>query len=349
MRPALRTALVGYGYAGKTFHAPLVASTPGLVLQVVASSDPAKVRQDWPHVHVESDPLAAVGRSDVDLVVIATPNDTHARLAEAALRAGKHVVVDKPFTLTLAEARALDTLARQQERLLSVFHNRRWDADFLTLRQLLATGRLGDVLCVESRFDRFRPEVRKRWREQAGLGGGLWYDLGPHLVDQALQLFGRPFTVTAAFCRQRPEAQIVDWFQVRLDYGRLQVLLSASMMVSGGVPRFAVHGSQGSWIKYGLDRQEDALKAGRRPGEDDWGDDPQAGHLCLPDTSERVPTPSIAGDYRRYYAGIYGAIVGYHANPVTAEEAIDVMEIIELAQVAAAEGRTLQLPLRGLP
>lgn len=345
MSPALRTALIGYGYAGKTFHAPLINATAGLTLQAIASSDRAKVHADWPAATVYGSPLQAMQQADIDLVVIATPNDTHAALAEAALRAGKHVVVDKPFTLTLDEAKALDELAQRHGRLLSVFHNRRWDADFLTLKQLLAAGSLGDIVSFESRFDRFRPEVRQRWREQAGLGGGLWYDLGPHVVDQALQLFGRPWALSAAFARQREHAEIVDWFHVRLDYGRLQVQLSASMLVAGGCPRFAVHGTTGSWIKYGLDPQEDSLKRGEPPGIAGWGQDPVPGTLYSGTGVEGIVAPSEPGDYRLYYAAIAAAIAGYQPNPVPAGEAIAVMEIIELAQLSALKGCVIKLPL----
>lgn len=349
MTSPLRTALIGYGYAGKTFHAPLIAATPGLSLHSVVSSDSAKVHADWPEVAVMNEIKAAMDNADIELIVIATPNDTHARLAAAALQAGKHVVVDKPFTLTLNEARRLHALAKIQDRLLSVFHNRRWDADFLTLKLLLAEQRLGDVVSFESRFDRFRPEVRQRWREQAGLGGGLWYDLGPHLVDQALQLFGRPRALSAAFTRQRAHAEIIDWFNVRLDYGRLQVQLSASMLVAGGCPRFAVHGSAGSWIKYGLDSQEDQLKLGRQPGARGWGEDTQPGTLYRPDQPQLV-TAGLPGDYRCYYADIHAAIHGYQDNPVPAAEAIAVMEIIELAQQSATEGRVIELgPEEPLP
>ena len=241
----LNVALLGYGYAGKTFHAPLIAATPGLRLAAVASSDPAKVRADLPDATVLPDAAAVLAQADLDLVVIATPNDTHADLARRALEAGRHVVVDKPFTLTLAEARELADLAASAGRVLSVFHNRRWDADFLTLRRLVADGTLGEVLALESRFDRFRPEVRKRWREAAIPGGGLWYDLGPHLVDQALRLFGPPDAVYADLALQRPGAEAVDYCHVLLRYPRRRVVLHASMLVAGDSPRFAAHGLRG--------------------------------------------------------------------------------------------------------
>ena len=201
-RPPLKVGLVGYGYAGKTFHAPLIAAVPALALTAVSSSSAAKVQADWPDVAVHDTPAELMRRTDLDLVVIASPNDTHHPLARAALQAGLHVVVDKPFTVTLAQARELAMLARERGRLLSVFHNRRWDGDFLTVRALLASGELGRITQFESHFDRFRPQVRQRWREDATRGGGLLYDLGPHLIDQAFALFGAPETVTA-FVRTR--------------------------------------------------------------------------------------------------------------------------------------------------
>ena len=190
--PSIHVALIGYGFAGHTFHAPLIAATPGLRLSVVGSRDAGKVQADHPEVAVLADPFAAATDARADLVVIATPNDSHAPLARAALAAGKHVVVDKPFTLDLAQARGLAALAAQHGRLLSVFQNRRWDSDYLGIRQVIDDGLLGEVAHFESHIDRYRPQVRERWREQAGPGSGLWWDLGPHLVDQALHLFGLP-------------------------------------------------------------------------------------------------------------------------------------------------------------
>lgn len=188
MNDKIRVGLIGYGYASKTFHAPLIMGTPGLELAAVSSSDETKVKADWPAVSVVSEPRHLFNDPHIDLIVIPTPNDTHFPLAKAALEAGKHVVVDKPFTVTLSQARELDALARSTGRVLSVFHNRRWDSDFLTLKALLADGVLGEVSLFESHFDRFRPQVRDRWREQGGPGSGIWYDLAPHLLDQAIQL-----------------------------------------------------------------------------------------------------------------------------------------------------------------
>jgi predicted dehydrogenase len=271
---AIRVGLIGFGYASKTFHAPLLSATEGFRIEVVASRRPAEVAAAVPGAAVRADPLAVATHTAVDLVVIASPNDTHAPLAEAALRAGKHVVVDKPFTLTLAEARHLAALAAQTGGLFSVFQNRRWDSDFLTVQRAIQGGALGQVALFESRLDRFRPHVRDRWRERAGPGSGLLYDLGPHLIDQALVLFGVPESVQATLAQQRPQAQSVDYAHLVLRYGPRVVALQASMLVSGGTARFLVHGERASLVKQKPDVQEDQLRAGMMPGANGWGVDP---------------------------------------------------------------------------
>jgi len=336
-------AVVGYGYSGKTFHAPLVAAVPGLRLGAIVSRDPSKVRADWPDVLVTDAADDVFGVPDVDVVVIATPNTTHADLARRALLAGKHVVVDKPVTVTAAEAEELGKLALARNRVLSVFHNRRWDADFLTIRSLIGAGELGEVVHFESRFDRYQPKVRARWREQPGPGTGLWYDLGPHLVDQALQLFGRPGSVYADLARQRVGAEVVDYFHVLLHYERLRVILQGSLLVSGGSPRFAVHGSSASYVKRGSDPQEDALKRGERPGEPGWGHDVYDGELlrASPEGTTSALIATLPGDYRAYYAGLRDAILFGGPNPVPPEEAVASMRVLELACESAAAGREL--------
>lgn len=338
------TALIGYGYAGRTFHAPLIAATPGLRLALIASSRGEAVAAEWPAVRVTADPMTAIQDPGIELVVIATPNATHAPLAAAALAAGKHVVVDKPFTLDLGEARHLLRLAEQHRRLLSVFHNRRWDADLLGLRAALAGGELGTLSHLESRFERFRPQVRTRWREQAMPGSGLWFDLGPHLIDQALQLFGLPHTVTARLATQRDGAETDDWCVADLDYGRLQVTLRASLLVAGGMPRFAAHGSQGSWIKYGLDRQEEQLQAGLSPDSPDWGIDPQPAQFHAGDGQRReIRLPP--GNYPAYFAAIHAALRHGAANPVPATQALAVMAVLDAAVRSQHSGRRCHLQL----
>lgn len=332
MAETLRVGLVGYGYASKTFHAPLIAGTPGLELAAVVSSDAGKVHADWPALPVVSEPQALFNDPTLDLIVIPTPNDTHYPLAQQALAAGKHVVVDKPFTVTLSQARALQQQAQQRGLLLSVFHNRRWDSDFLTLKTLLQEGSLGEVVYFESHFDRFRPQVRQRWREQGGAGSGIWYDLGPHLIDQALQLFGKPQTLFVDLGQLRPGSQSVDYFHALLQYGKRRVVLHASMLTAAEGPRYIVHGTQGSYIKYGLDPQEDRLKAGDRLPQTDWGYDMRDGVVTLSrdDVLVEQPLLTLPGNYPAYYAAIRDAINGDGANPVPAAEAIAVMEMIEL-------------------
>lgn len=342
---SIRVALIGYGYAGKTFHAPLIQSVPGLDLTIVSSSRPDEVWKHLPSVQIVARPEDAVTRTDVDLVVIASPNESHVPLATAALNAGKHVVVDKPFTNTLAEARGLAELARTRQKLLSVFHNRRWDSDFLAVKALVAAGRLGEILHFESHFDRFRPEVRDRWREQTGPGAGLWYDLGPHLVDQALELFGLPQKISANLAIQRPGARVDDWAHVLLDYGRLRVILHGGMLVAGGVPRMTLHGTHGSWLKYGLDVQESQLVSGMRPDNPVWGKDTVPGLFY---DGSGGPAQELAvpnGDQSQYYHGIRRALLDGEPNPVTPAQAIALMAVLETAVQSAATGQTLPLPL----
>lgn len=338
---AIRVGLIGYGFAGKTFHAPLLNAEPGLDLVVVASSDASKVHADLPNVVVIDDPLA-MATQQVDLIVIASPNDTHAPLARAALAAGKHLVVDKPFTLHLAEARLLAELAEEKGRLLSVFQNRRWDSDFLSIRQGIGDGLVGSVKHFESHIDRFRPTVRQRWREVDGPGSGLWFDIGPHLVDQALQLFGLPDRVSASLAMQREGSQTDDWAHVVLEYGRSRrAILHASALAAGGAHRFVVHGDKGSLVKREPDQQEPQLLAGMKPGEPGWGAD--ADDLLYYDGSGvGRAIPATNGDQRSYYGGIAAALRGEAPNPVTPAEAIAVMAVIEAAFTSARSGLAVE-------
>lgn len=344
MTPPIRVGLIGYGYAGRTFHAPLIGATPGLELAAVASRDATRVHADLPDVRVLPTPDALIADDDIGLVVIATPNDTHAPLASAALRAGKHVVIDKPMALDMAEARALVALADASPGQLSVFHNRRWDSDYLAVRQAIGEGTIGEVMHFESHIDRYRPTVRDRWRESAGPGAGIWYDLGPHLVDQALQLFGLPERVQAALAIQRAGGLSDDWAHVRLDYGARQVMLHASMLVAGGARRFVVHGTGGSLIKTGADRQEAQLLAGFAPGAPGWGED--ADPLYVIDARGDTRTrPTVAGDQRRFYAALGAAMAGDSPWPVPPIEALAVMAVIDAGFASQRAGAAVPLPL----
>lgn len=329
MRSSLNVVAVGYGFAGRVIHAPLIAAVNGLRLYGIVSGQGELVRSRWPEARVYPELSAALADPVVDLVVLATPNAVHARQAHAALDAGKHVVVDKPFTVTVAEAEGVVAHAERVGRLVSVFHNRRWDSDFLTVRKLIAEGALGEVTYFESRFDRYRPVVRDRWRERAGPGAGLWYDLGPHLVDQALQLFGEPLGIIADIATQRAGAEVDDYFHVVLRYQRLRVVLHASMLVAANDLRFAVHGTRGSYVKYGTDPQEAALRAGEAVGGDDWGVDRRPGVLTRVDGERRVvrEVESERGDWRRYYEGVRDAVGGVGENPVSGGGVVRLLEL----------------------
>ncbi|QTC91073.1 oxidoreductase [Brevundimonas goettingensis] len=338
----LNVGLVGYGFAGKTFHAPLISACPDLSLHTVVSTRPEAVHADWPEARVVPDLATALADPEIDLVVIATPDALHAEQAEAALNAGKAVVVDKPFALSLADARRVVDLADEKGLFLSVFQNRRWDADFLALKAEIASGRLGRIVTYESHFDRYRPVVRDRWREAPG--AGVWQDLGPHLIDQALNLFGRPEGITCDLAIQRDGGLSPDRAHATLRYdGGLRVVLNAAMLIAAPDVRFAVHGSRASFLTSGLDPQEDQLKAGMVPGAPGWGVDPSPPTIVEGETGARTSAPGPAGDYPAYYAAVAKAVRGEGPNPVPPSEALMVMEVLEAGMISSREGREVAL------
>ncbi|RQH06079.1 oxidoreductase [Paraburkholderia dinghuensis] len=348
MTSPLKIGLMGYGFAGQTFHAPVIAHCPGATLAAIATGQPERARADFPDAAIVPDLDALLALDDIECVVIATPNDTHFDLARRVLARGKHVLVDKPVTLSAAQARELAALAADRGLVFAPFHNRRWDGDFLTVRALLASGELGRVTHFESHFDRFRPLVRQRWREDAARGGGLLYDLGPHLIDQTLALFGAPETVTAFVRTSRDNATAPDYVHLVLGYANHDAVLHASALAAFS-PRFVINGTRGSYLKNGLDTQEDQLRAGLRPGQPGFGAGNEAGRLhALNDASsgsdggetERT-LPTAAGDYADLYRALAASIREGTPFPVSPQDAIDVMTVIELAMQSADEGRTL--------
>ncbi|MBU6298892.1 MAG: oxidoreductase, partial [Alphaproteobacteria bacterium] len=336
MTQTLNVALVGYGLAGRHFHAPLISSVDGLRLAVVISRQTDKIRADHPEAAPVTSPDDAFADPSVDLVVIATTNNAHFDLAARALDHGKHVVVDKPFAVTSTDARELVRRSKHAGRLLSVFHNRRWDSDYLTVRRLISQGELGEIVYFESHFDRYRPKPTGNWREKAGPAAGLWFDLAPHLVDQALCLFGMPRALFADFAVLRDGVSATDYFHVLMRYEKLRVVLTANFLAPADDLNLVVHGTRASYVKHGFDSQEAVLRAGGRPSGFQWGVDQRDGVLRLPDGTERV-VPSERGDYTRYYAGVRDAILGVGPLPVTAEEALAVMDIIECGERSAAD------------
>ena len=344
----LRVGLIGYGLAGSVFHAPLITTTPGLELAAVVTGNPerqAQVRREHPGAQVLDD-VEQLWSAGLDLVVVASPNRTHVPHTTAALEAGLAVVVDKPLAATAAEGEALAVLAEQRGLVLSVFQNRRWDGDFLTVSELVRSGQLGDVNRFESRFERWRPELKGGWRELAdpAEAGGLLYDLGSHLVDQALTLFGPATEVYAELDCRRAGAQADDDAFVALRHAngtRSHLWMSA---VAGDLgPRFRVLGSKGAYVVDGLDGQEAALRDGHTPAEADWG-------VAAPDTYGRLGAgddfaayPTAPGAYQRYYAGVAAAVRGPAPAPVQPRDAVAALTVLEAARRSAAEQRTVTL------
>lgn len=339
----IKVALVGYGSVGEKIHAPLIHENPELELTAVVERHHEKSQEKYPQVKVFRSLESLLEAGVAELVVIVTPNELHFPQAKLALESGLHVVVDKPVTVFSEQARQLDALAKEKGRLLSVFQNRRWDGDFLTVKEILQQGILGRIVHFESHFDRFRPHLVNNWREKDLPGSGITYDLGTHLIDQAVVLFGKPDWVYADILKQRKEAVADDFFDITLMYGDLKVRLTASVMVNAPLPRFLVLGEKGSYSKYGLDVQEKAMKAGIPPRGDDWGVEPEEswGKLYLENDTKTYPT--LRGDYRLFYQNIADAILGRAALQVKMEEAMMVLEIIEAAFKSHQEGRRVIL------
>ena len=336
--PPTRVALIGYGLAGKAFHAPLIRATLGLELIAVISSRTAEIAADLPGVAVLETLERALDDPAVDLVVIATPDQLHHPQALAALSAGKHVVVDKPFAPSLPEAREMAAQAERAGKLLAVFHNRRWDADFLTLKDLIVSGELGEIRQFESHFDRFRPAAGDRWKDRRA--SGVWQDLGPHLVDQAIQLFGMPSAVLADLAVQRPGGTAFNYAHVLLDQGPVKTILHMTQSAVANSLRFAVHGTRGSYVKHGLDPQEDQSKAGIAPGDADWAIDPLEGELTRSLADGTTRTEAVAnqrGDYLAFYRKLRTAIADGGTNPVPPEQALKVMAILAAGSESAVE------------
>jgi predicted dehydrogenase len=340
----VRVGLIGYGYAGKTFHAPSIQAVDGMPITVIGSSKGNELQSIFPSSTIcPADEVPT--HADVDLVVIATPNDSHYPLAEAALLAGKDVVIDKPFTVSLDEARSLRDLAAKQGRLLSVFHNRRWESEILAAKEILESGELGRVTHFECHMDRFRPNVRRRWREDPGPGAGLWFDLGPHLIDLSLYLFGLPTAVSGSFAALRDGGQTDDWAHIQLIYEDMRIVLNATLLASGGVPRALMHGTKASWAKYGQDVQEDQLKAGMSPRDPEFGIDPTPCFLYDATTGERRELPSPSGNQKGFYEGVRDAVFRGTALPVTTRDAVATMAILEASFQSGREGKVLPIPL----
>ena len=337
----IRVGLVGFGMAGRVFHAPLLSSVEGLELAAVVERNSDSAAARYPGIQVCRSLEAMLADDSLGLFVLATPNGTHFPLAKELLKAGKSVVVDKPMTLTSAEAAELVGLAKEHKVLLAPFQSRRWDSDFLTLQKLLHEDSLGRLVAFESRLDRWRPAplTERLWKESAEAGGGKLLDLGPHLVDQALVLFGKPEGVGAEIVREKDGPGVDDAFTIRLRYPGLIVTLGANSLSLPAAPRFHLRGTKGNYWKVGVDPQEAALnkitRIDTRPGDPAWGEEPVANwgalHVGIEGGSVTRPVPTLTGDYRLYYAGIRDALLGRAPAPVTGIDGWRVARVLELA------------------
>jgi scyllo-inositol 2-dehydrogenase (NADP+) len=344
--------LIGYGLAGRSFHAPVISAVPGLRLAAILERTGNDAAGKYPDVRIVRtlDELLAI--KEIRLIVIATPNDSHFPLAQQCFAAGRDVLVDKPFTTTLKEAIALVEFAKQQGRLLTVYQNRRYDGDFQAIVQLVTSGELGRIVRFESNYDRFRPQLRPTaWRERSGPGTGIFFDLAPHLIDHALLLFGMPEALTADIRTEREGAVADDAFDLAFHYPRgLRTDLRSSILAAATRPRFILHGTQGAFVKQSFDPQESNLRRGYIPSDTAWGAEPQEnwGLLTLSEngtlTERRVPSANC--DYRDFYANLRDAVLGKAKLAVSPDWALDVMRLLELARQSSQERRTVSVPAK---
>jgi scyllo-inositol 2-dehydrogenase (NADP+) len=334
----IRVGVIGYGLGGKCFHAPFVEPA-GMRLVAVATSRAAEVAERHASAEAIADPAALIAREDIDLVAISTPTDTHAPLARAALMAGKHVVVDKPFTATPEEADDLIALAAARGRVLTVLQNRRWDADFLTLQALVAAGELGDLRHVQIRFDRWRPEAKIGWRNEIRPGSGLLMDLGAHLVDQAIRLSGKPDWVFADTTAQGRGARADDGFAMILAAGDTRIHLGSTPFALATAPRLVVHGTRGSFVKDGLDVQEAQLRDGIAPDAPGFGIEPAIRHGLLATAAGERLVPSKPGRYLDFWLGLARAVEGGVPPPVDPRDSALGLRVLAAAQTSRETGR----------
>lgn len=339
MSQIVSAALIGYGLSGKCFHAPFLAANSGFRLAKIVTRSGRGASEDYPAAEIAADFSAVISDSSIDLVIVTTPNDSHVEIASAALDAGKHVVVEKPIAIHSDEAETLISLARKRGRILTVFQNRRWDGDFLTVRKIVEDRLLGSLVRYTARYDRFKARVGDGWRESGKPGSGMLYDLGSHLIDQALSLFGFPQSVEAELGVEREGAKAVDRFDLVLHYPSHIAALGCGMMVKEPGPHFLLEGGRGTFVKHGMDPQEDILRSGGKPGGPGWGAEPEArwGELDARLGALRVrgKIVTLPGDYGRFYANVHDAITAGAPLAVNPEEARDTLRVIELALQSA--------------
>jgi scyllo-inositol 2-dehydrogenase (NADP+) len=341
MTTPVRTALVGYGSVAEKMHAPLISVCPDLDFVAIVERNSNRCEEKYPKVRTFRSLDELLEADAADLICITTPNEFHFPMAKQCLLAGKHVVVDKPVTIYSHGAEELEKIASEKGLVCSVFHNRRFDGDFRTLQQIVAQGTLGRLVYLESHFDRFRPQVSENWREKEVPGNGITYDLGSHLIDQVVLLFGKPKAIFADIQKQRKNAVADDYFDITLYYEGLKARVTAGVLVAAPTPKFILLGEKGAYQKYFLDVQEQAFKDGKKPEGPAWGVDPEErwGKLYL--ENETLPYPTLPGDYRIFYQNVADAVLKGEYLKVTLPQTISVLKLIESAFVSAKESRKI--------
>lgn len=344
----IRVAIIGYGISAKVFHLPFINTLTGKYeLKVILQRKGNEAQEKYPDVTIARNIDEVVANPDVDLIIITTPNDTHFPFAKKALEAGKHVVLEKPFTITTDEARQLVNIAAGSADILSVYQNRRYVSDFRTLKAIIDGKLLGDIHEFEAHYDRYRAEARPTaWREAPLPGSGILYDIGAHIIDQALYFFGMPDSVTADIRMQRPHAKTDDYFNIWLNYSTTKVILHAGMLVREPGPRYMIQGTLGSFIKYGEDPQEARLRAGEPPAGEDWGQEPESMFGLIHTEQDgkiiKEKYPSLKGSYADYYNELYNSIVNGKPVKEKPEHGYNIIRIIELAMQSHREKRTVE-------
>jgi len=347
MEQTIEVGLCAYGMSGELFHAPFIATNPKFKLKKVLERHRNDAQMRYPSIETVRSYDELLDDQDIELIIVNTPDHTHFDLASRALQAGKHVVVEKPFVVNSTDGDALIALATKQNRLLSVFQNRRWDGDFLTVSKIVEHGLLGRLVEFEVHYDRYRNFIQQSWKEVSGVGTGTLYNLGTHLIDQIVQLFGNPEWIVADLAILRSGGQVDDFFEVQLGYPNLKAVAKTSYLVREPGPRYMLHGTEGSFVKYGIDPQEENLKMGMLPDSPNWGREPESQSGKLNTTINGLhfsgTIESFAGSYHHFYNNIFSAIRQGAPLAVTAQQANNIIKIIEAAITSHREHRTVFL------
>lgn len=346
MSRKINTALLSYGMSGEVFHGPLLEAHRGFYISVVMQRDPQKASK---HTYAVVNTLDEILKDpSIELVIVNTPNESHYSYAKEVLTAGKHAIVEKPFTVTTKEADELIALAKKKDKVLSVFQNRRWDGDFLTVRKVVENKLVGQLVEFELHYDRFRNYIEANtWKEEAKPGTGILYNLGSHMLDQVVVLFGMPLYIDARVGAQRPQGKVDDFYDIRMEYKDFHVIVKSSYLVREQGPRYIVHGTEGSFIKYGIDPQEQALKDKKIPGGAGWGTEEKEWWGKLNTSREGLNynglIETIPGNYLSYYDTIYNAIREGKTLAVKPEEARDVVRLIEACIESSQSKRAVRI------